>query len=87
VAAALAITVFVACPIAGPTGRVIGADMTTLCSKFPRAQCTGGGARLVNANVDFVRGNQDLRLNMAELDAWLAEHPCGNAEISRNLNP
>src|SRR5258708_5564459 len=72
---------FVACQIAGPTGRVIGVDMTDAMLEVDERKAPEVARRLGYANVEFRKGKiQDLRLNMAEVDAWLAEHPVRTAE-------
>jgi len=72
---------FLACQIAGPTGRVIGVDMTDSMLEVAERNAPEVARRLGYANVEFRKGKiQDLRLNMAELDEWLAAHPVRAAE-------
>ena len=72
---------FLACQIAGPTGRVIGVDMTNSMLEVAERNAPEVARRLGYANVEFRKGKiQDLRLNMAEVDAWLAAHPVRTAE-------
>lgn len=67
---------FLACQIVGPSGRVIGVDMTDAMLEVARRNAPEVARRLGFANVEFRKGKiQDLRLNLAELDAWLVEHP------------
>ena len=71
---------FLACQIAGPTGRVIGVDMTDAMLEVAQRNAPEVARRLGYANVEFRKGKiQDLRLNMAEVDAWLAAHPVRTA--------
>src|SRR6202035_1363981 len=72
---------FLACQIAGPTGRVIGVDMTDAMLEVAQRNAPEVARRLGYANVEFRKGKiQDLRLNMAELDAWLVDHPVRTAD-------
>src|SRR5258708_3043982 len=67
---------FVACQIAGPTGRVIGVDMTDAMLEVAERNAPEVARRLGYANVEFRKGKiQDLRLNMAEVDPGLPIHP------------
>jgi ubiquinone/menaquinone biosynthesis C-methylase UbiE len=67
---------FLACQIVGPTGHVIGVDMTDPMLDVAKRNTPEVARRLGYANVEFRKGKiQDLRLNLAELDAWLAENP------------
>jgi arsenite methyltransferase len=72
---------FLACQIAGPTGRVIGVDMTDAMLEVAERNAPEVARRLGYANVEFRKGRiQDLRLNMAEVDGWLAAHPVRTAD-------
>ncbi|HWY07238.1 MAG TPA: methyltransferase domain-containing protein [Candidatus Acidoferrales bacterium] len=72
---------FLACQIAGPTGRVIGVDMTEAMLEVAQRNAPEVARHLGYANVEFRKGKiQDLRLNMAGLDAWLVDHPVRTAE-------
>jgi len=72
---------FLACQIAGPTGRVIGVDMTDSMLEVAERNAPEVARRLGYANVEFRKGKiQDLRLNMAEVDKWLAAHPVRTGE-------
>lgn len=67
---------FLACQIVGPAGRVIGVDMTDAMLEVAVRNAPEVARRLGYANVEFRKGRiQDLQLNLAELDAWLAESP------------
>jgi arsenite methyltransferase len=72
---------FLACQIVGPTGRVIGVDMTEAMLEVAQRNAPEVAHRLGYANVEFRKGKiQDLGLNLAELDAWLVQHPVRTAE-------
>jgi arsenite methyltransferase len=72
---------FLACQSAGPSGRVIGVDMTDAMLEVAERNAPEVASRLGYANVEFRKGKiQDLRLNKTEVDAWLAEHPVRTAE-------
>ena len=67
---------FLACQIVGASGRVIGVDMTDAMLEVANRNAPEVARRLGYANVEFRKGKiQDLRLNLAELDGWLVEHP------------
>src|SRR5271166_2010952 len=72
---------FLACQIVGPTGWVIGVDMTDAMLEVAQRNAPEVARRLGYANVEFRKGKiQDLRLNLAGLDAWLVQHPVRTAE-------
>jgi len=80
-APALARTVSSPARLPAPTGRVIGVDMTDAMLEVAERNAPEVARRLGYANVEFRKGKiQDLRLNMAEVEAWLAEHPVRTAE-------
>ncbi len=65
----------------GAAGRVIGVDfnqpMLHLAHKYQRQI----GDALGYHNVEFRKGKiQDLRLDLEELEKWLAQHPVGDAD-------
>lgn len=71
---------FIASQVVGPTGKVIGVDMTDDMLEVARrnapivAECTGF------ANVEFRKGRiQDLALDLEVLDAELKKHPIADA--------
>ncbi len=70
---------YIAAQIVGPTGRVIGVDandeMLALAEKYRGAV----GNRIGYHNVTFRKGRiQDLRLDLATADAYLAHNPVRN---------
>jgi len=71
---------FIAAQIAGPKGRVIGVDMNEEMLALARRAAPVVAERLGFANVEFLRGRiQDLRLDAARLDRWLAANPVRGA--------
>ena len=72
---------FIASQVVGPTGRVIGVDMTTEMLEVARRNEPLVADRLGYANVEFHRGRiQDLALDLDQLDELLAAHPVTNSE-------
>jgi arsenite methyltransferase len=72
---------FIASQVVGPTGRVIGVDMTTEMLDVARRNEPVVADRLGFANIKFRRGRiQDLALDLDQLDAQLAAHPVTNSE-------
>jgi len=72
---------FIAAQIVGPTGRVLGVDMTDGMLKVARRNAPIVAERLGYANVEFRKGRiQDLGLDLEVLDAQLKKHPitCAN---------
>lgn len=67
---------FIAAQIVGASGRVIGVDMNDDMLALARgAQGPVAGA-IGYSNVEFRKGRiQDLELDLAEVEAWLAAHP------------
>jgi len=71
---------FMASQIVGPSGHVIGVDMTPDMLALAREFAPVVAERTGHANVEFHRGRiQDLALSLDALDAWLAEHPVTDA--------
>ncbi|HEU4431315.1 MAG TPA: methyltransferase domain-containing protein [Myxococcota bacterium] len=71
---------FIAAQSAGPKGRVIGVDMNEEMLALARRAAPVVAERLGFANVEFLRGRiQDLRLDAARLDRWLAANPVRSA--------
>ena len=67
---------FIAAQVVGPTGRVIGVDMTDEMLEVARRNAPIVAERLGYANVEFRKGRiQDLALDLAALDRELREHP------------
>jgi SAM-dependent methyltransferase len=72
---------FIAAQVVGPTGRVIGVDMTPEMLDVARRNAPRVAAALGYANVEFRRGRiQDLALDLEALDALLADEPVASAE-------
>ena len=72
---------FIASQVVGPTGRVIGVDMTTEMLDVARRNEPIVADRLGYTNIEFRRGRiQDLALDLDQLDALLAAHPVTNSE-------
>jgi arsenite methyltransferase len=67
---------FIAAQVVGPTGRVIGVDMTDEMLEVARRNAPVVAERLGYANVEFRRGRiQDLALDTDLLDETLARQP------------
>ena len=72
---------FIAAQVVGPSGRVIGIDMTHEMLAVARRNAPVVAQRLGFANVDFRRGRiQDLALDLDRLDEALAREPVASAE-------
>jgi arsenite methyltransferase len=71
---------FMAAQAVGPTGRVIGVDMTDEMLEVARRNAPIVGERLGYANVEFRKGRiQDLALDLEVLDDKLKAHPISGA--------
>src|ERR1700747_2796051 len=71
---------FIAAQIVGPTGRVIGVDMTDEMLEVARRNAPVVAQRLGYANVDFRKGRiQDLALDLERLDSELKCRPITDA--------
>ncbi|MBA4149036.1 MAG: methyltransferase domain-containing protein [Verrucomicrobia bacterium] len=71
---------FIAAQVVGPTGRVIGVDMTDDMLEVARRNAPLVAERLGYANVEFRKGRiQDLALDLEKLDADLRQNPIANA--------
>jgi ubiquinone/menaquinone biosynthesis C-methylase UbiE len=71
---------FIAAQIVGPSGRVIGVDMTDEMLELARGNQATVAANIGFDNVDFRHGNiQDLRTDLDLVDAYLREHPLASA--------
>ncbi len=67
---------FIAAQVVGPTGRVIGVDMTDAMLEVARRNAPVVAERIGFANVEFRKGRiQDLALDLEKLDAELRERP------------
>jgi SAM-dependent methyltransferase len=72
---------FIAAQVVGPSGRVIGVDMTDEMLGVARRNAPVVAERLGYANVEFRRGRiQDLALDFDLLDQALAREPVASAE-------
>ncbi len=72
---------FIAAQVVGPTGRVIGVDMTPEMRAVARRAAPAVASRLGFANVEFRRGRiQDLKLDLDLLEEELAAKPVGDVE-------
>jgi len=71
---------FIAAQVVGPTGRVIGVDMTDEMLEVARRNAPIVAERLGFANVEFRKGRiQDLALDLDRLDEELRERPVTDA--------
>jgi ubiquinone/menaquinone biosynthesis C-methylase UbiE len=71
---------FIAAQVVGPTGHVIGVDMTDDMLEVARRNAPIVAERLGCANVEFRKGRiQDLGLDLEILDAELKKNPITNA--------
>ncbi len=71
---------FIAAQVVGPTGRVIGVDMTDAMLEVARRNTPVVAERIGFANVEFRKGRiQDLALDLEKLDAELRARPIADA--------
>src|SRR5262249_2534041 len=71
---------FIAAQIVGPTGKVIGVDMTDEMLEVARRNAPVVAERIGYANVEFRKGRiQDLALDLELLDRELKNNPITNA--------
>ena len=71
---------FIAAQVVGPTGRVIGVDMTDAMLEVARRNAPVVAERIGFANVEFRKGRiQDLALDLEKLDAELHARPIADA--------
>lgn len=67
---------YIAAQIIGPKGRVIGVDANDEMLALAEKHRSGVGERLGYHNIEFRKGRiQDLRLDLALVDSYLAENP------------
>ena len=67
---------FIAAQVVGATGRVIGVDMTDEMLDLARGAAPRVAAAVGYDNVEFRKGKiQDMRLDVAASEAWLAANP------------
>jgi arsenite methyltransferase len=76
---------FIASQVVGPTGKVIGVDMTDEMLELARRNAPKVAERVGYANVEFKKGKiQDLKLDLEALEMWLEFNPvrcCGDLEV------
>ena len=78
---------YIAAQIVGPTGRVIGVDANEEMLALAEKHRHGIGASLGYHNVEFRKGRiQDLRLDLALVDSYLAENPVASAADLARFN-
>src|SRR2546427_13180308 len=78
---------FIAAQVAGPSGRVIGVDMTDEMLEVARRNAPIVAERLGYANVEFRKGRiQDLALDLERLDAELVRRPITKAAAFRSAD-
>lgn len=71
---------FIASQIVGPTGKVIGVDMTDDMLEVARRNAPSVAANIGHANVEFRKGRiQDLALDLEILDKELRKNPIADA--------
>lgn len=71
---------FIASQVVGPSGRVIGVDMTDDMLEVARRNAPAVAERIGHANVEFRKGRiQDLALDLEVLDAELKKRPITDA--------
>ncbi len=71
---------FIASQVVGPSGRVIGIDMTDAMLEVAREAAPVVADRIGYANVEFRKGRiQDLALDLARLDEELQQRPITDA--------
>lgn len=72
---------FLAAQVVGPSGRVIGVDMTPEMLEVARRAAPQVAERIGYGNVEFLRGRiQDLALDLELLDSELAAKPVADAD-------
>ena len=72
---------YIAAQVVGPTGHVIGVDMTPEMLAVARKYQAQIGERLGFHNVEFRRGRiQDLRTNLTVAEQYLQRHPIASLE-------
>ncbi len=72
---------FIAAQVVGPTGRVIGVDMTDAMLEVARRNAPIVAERIGYANVEFRKGRiQDLALDLEKLDAEFKARPIADAD-------
>jgi len=71
---------FIASQVVGPTGKVIGVDMTDDMLEVARRNAPIVAEAIGHSNVEFVKGRiQDLQLDLEKLEERLADKPISDA--------
>jgi len=77
---------YMAAQLVGDKGMVIGVDMNDDMLGLARKYQAEMAEKLGADRVEFRKGHiQDLALDLAAMDAWLAEHPVKNVEDAHQL--
>lgn len=77
---------YMAAQLVGDKGKVIGVDMNDDMLALARQYQDEMATKLGNDRVEFRKGHiQDLALDLAAMDAWLAENPVTDAEGAHQL--
>ncbi len=77
---------FIASQVVGPTGKVIGVDMTSDMLELARRNEPLVAEKTGFKNVEFRHGEiQDLKLNLDKADEYLQAHPISNATELRKF--
>lgn len=72
---------FIASQVVGPTGKVIGVDMTDDMLEVARRNAPTVAANIGHSNVEFRKGRiQDLALDLEMLNESLSQNPISNVE-------
>lgn len=78
---------FIASQVVGPTGKVIGVDMTDDMLEVARRNAPIVAETIGHANVEFRKGRiQDLALDLEALDAALQKQPVDSADAFLKMN-
>src|SRR5436190_24081051 len=71
---------FIAAQVVGPTGKIIGVDMTDEMLEVARRNAPVVAERIGYGNVEFRKGRiQDLALDLEKLDRQLKQNPIADA--------
>jgi ubiquinone/menaquinone biosynthesis C-methylase UbiE len=72
---------YIASQVVGPSGRVVGVDMTAEMLDLARRHREDVAGRIGWDNVEFRHGRiEDLALDLDRFDAWLAVNPVGGVD-------
>lgn len=78
---------YIASQIVGPAGRVIGIDANDEMLALARKHQTSFGEQLGHHNIEFRKGRiQDLKLDLALVDSYLAANPVASASDLATFN-